>query len=144
MSQTSARPSALLLDTHVWVRYVNGTPGLKTAIVSSIEAARVSGKVFVSIISVWEIAMLARKGRLTFPRGVLAWVEEAMRMPGIHMLPLTVEIAVHSVELPREMNNDPSDRFLVATAQLENLQLVTLDVDIVFFAKTFKLPLLTL
>jgi PIN domain nuclease of toxin-antitoxin system len=131
----------LLLDTHIWVRYINGDPSLKPSAVSAIEAARTSGNVFVSVISVWEIALLFRKRRLALPLGVHRWVQQAFLLPGVQLLPFTIDIAIESVDLPDSLNKDPSDRILVATARIEGLRLVTHDKDIIRFAKQHKLSL---
>ena len=133
--------AGLLLDTHIWVKYINGTPDLKPTAVSAIEAARNSGQVFVSVISVWEIALLVRKQRLALPLGVQRWVQQAFLLPGVQLLPFTPEIAIESVDLPDSLNRDPSDRILVASARIEQLRLVTRDKDIIRFAKQHKLPL---
>lgn len=135
-------PTGLLLDTHIWVDFINGDPGLKRATAEAIEEARHSDAVYISVISVWEIAFLARKGKLTFPFGPLPWVEQAMRLPGMRMVPLSPEVAIRSVDLPVDLNKDPSDRFLVATAELEHLRFVTRDKDVIRFAKKFKIPVL--
>ena len=56
----------LVLDTHVWVWLLEGTTSLKPAIRRRIEASAREGGLLVSAISVWEVAMLEAKGRLTF------------------------------------------------------------------------------
>jgi PIN domain nuclease of toxin-antitoxin system len=136
-------PSAapLLLDTHVWVRYINGAPTLKPATVSSIDNARRVGSAFVSVISIWEIALLVRKKRLDLPFGVERWVQRALELPGIQLLPFTPQIAIESVQLPDSLNKDPSDRILVATSRIQNLTLMTRDKDIMRFAKQTNLSL---
>jgi PIN domain nuclease of toxin-antitoxin system len=132
---TANRTSGLLLDTHIWVRYINGTPGLKVEGIATIESARKIGEAFVSVISVWEVALLVRKKRLNLPMSVERWVEQALRLPGVRLLPLTPEIAIESVQLPDSLNRDPSDRILVATARIERLRLMSRDKDIRRFAK---------
>jgi PIN domain nuclease of toxin-antitoxin system len=131
--------SPLLLDTHVWVRYINGTPGLKPTAVHSIESARRTGSAYVSVISIWEIALLVRKGRLDMPFGVERWVQRAFELPGIQLATLTPQIAIESVQLPDSLNKDPSDRILVATARIQGLNLMTRDKDILRFAKQTNL-----
>ena len=135
--------AGLLLDTHIWVRYINGSPHLKAAAIETIQSARTSGEAFVSVISVWEIALLVRKQRLSLPLGVHRWVQQAFRLPGLRLLPFTPDIAIESVHLPDSLNNDPSDRILVASALVESLRLMTHDKDIIRFAKQNKLQLET-
>jgi PIN domain nuclease of toxin-antitoxin system len=131
----------LLLDTHIWVRYINGTPGLRPSAILSVDTARRSGMAFVSVISVWEIALLVRKKRLVLPFGVSRWVQQALELPGVQLLPFTSQIAIESVHLPESLNKDPSDRILVATSRIHNLALMTRDKDIIRFAKQTNLSL---
>jgi PIN domain nuclease of toxin-antitoxin system len=128
-----------LLDTHVWVRYINGESPLKQKAIETIDLARRTGDAFVSVISVWEIALLVRKGRLDLPFGVEQWVQRSLQLPGIQLLPFTPRIAIESVQLPDSLNKDPSDRILVATARIQALTLLTRDKDVVRFAKQTNL-----
>jgi PIN domain nuclease of toxin-antitoxin system len=131
--------SPLLIDTHVWVRYINGSPDLKSTAVHSVESARRTGSAFISVISIWEIALLVRKGRLDLPIGVERWVQRAFELPGIQLAPLSPQIAIESVTLPDTLNKDPADRILVATARIHGYILVTRDKDILRFAKQTNL-----
>jgi PIN domain nuclease of toxin-antitoxin system len=49
---------------------------------------------FVSAITPWEIAMLVAKERLRLNRDVADWLAAALSLPGIHLEPLSPEIAV--------------------------------------------------
>jgi len=141
MSQGN-RATGLLLDTHIWVDYINGDDRLHRSVVARIEHAREQRAVYISIISVWELAMLVQKSRLRLPSGTLAWAEQAIRLPGTQLLPLSPVAVVRSVDLARDLNQDPADRILVATAESENLQLVTRDRDVIRFAKKFTISFL--
>jgi PIN domain nuclease of toxin-antitoxin system len=60
------RRGRLILDTHVWIWAVEGlTANLGSATTEAIEAAARAGSLAVSAISVWELAMLVKRGRLT-------------------------------------------------------------------------------
>src|SRR5882762_3016059 len=137
-----SKETALLLDTHVWVHYINATPGLKAETIRTIDAARGSGLVFISVISIWEIALLVRLRRLALHASVPQWTEQALTLPGTSLLPFTPNIAIESVDLPEPMHKDPSDRILVASARIERLTLVTRDRDILAFAKATRLACL--
>ena len=134
---------ALLLDTHIWVRYINGDSTLAAKIVEAVEAARREGAVYVSVISIWEAAMLVNKARLSLPLGLDAWVNRALELPGVHLLPFSPAIAIETVRLPEPMHKDPADRILVASARVERLRLVTLDGAVLRFARLNQLPHLT-
>lgn len=133
----------LLLDTHVWVRFINGDPTLPKTLVEAVEAARLRSQTWVSVISIWETALLVKRGKLSLPLGVESWVEGALKLAGIHLLSFTPAIAIETVALPTPMHKDPADRILVASARIERLRLVTLDGDILNFARDTNLPVLT-
>jgi PIN domain nuclease of toxin-antitoxin system len=126
---------ALVLDTHVWLWVVEGSQReLSARAVEEIDRASRSGDVLVSAISVWEVAMLESKGRITLSRPVEDWVRSALRAPGVRLLPLTPEIAVESARLPGSAHGDPADRILVASARVVGGRLATRDRTILDYA----------
>ena len=125
----------LLLDTHVWLWLVGGAEPLKRPVLSAVEGAARRGRIRVSAISVWEVAMLEAKGRIRLSKDCLAWVQEALSAPGTSLVPLTPEIAVESSRLPGEFHGDPADRILVATARLLGATLLTRDERILAYGK---------
>ena len=137
-----SNPDSLLLDTHIWINYLNASPLLRPDLVRRIEAARSSGSVYVSVISVWEIAQLVRLNRLALNTNVTDWVENAFTLPGVQLLPFTSQIAIESVNLAGPIHKDPADRILVASARVERLTLVTRDRDILIYAKATSLACL--
>ena len=72
----------LVLDTHIWKDYVDGTK-LSAKIVRRIDAAREREALFISAITPWEIARLARDGRLKLNGPTLQWVTAAVAMSGV-------------------------------------------------------------
>ena len=136
------RDIALLLDTHVWVYYADGGHELPRTVLRAIEKARESGSLFVSVISVWEIALLVRRKRLALPMSPARWSEDALRLSGLNLLAFTPEIAIESVDLPEPMHKDPADRILVASARVERMTLVTRDREVLAFAKAIQLSVL--
>lgn len=121
-------PDPLLLDTHCWVWLNTDEPrrlGEKARAVIREAASR--DMLLVSVISVWEVAMLEAKGRLRMSGSCEVWVREALDLPGLRLAPLTPEIAIDSTRLPGEMRGDPADRILVATARRLGARLMTAD-----------------
>lgn len=86
-----------------------------------------SGRVLVSAITPWEIAMLVQKGRLTLSSDVAQWIDEALALPAIELAPILPQIAIDSTRLPGEFHADPADRIIVATARFHRIPLVTAD-----------------
>ena len=132
----------LLLDTHIWFR-ANVTPDrIRPSTRTAIAAAQNEGAIYVSVISVWELAMLERDQRLDLTGGVERWVTQALAIEGVNLLNYSPAIAIESIHLPVPMHKDPSDRVLVASARVENLTLVTSDKAILRLAKETGLPYL--
>ncbi len=77
-----------------------------------------------SPVSVWEVALLVEKRRITLTPGLEAWLRDAM--PSVREAPLNFEVAAASRRV-RLGHQDPADRFIVATAQVFGLRLITAD-----------------
>jgi PIN domain nuclease of toxin-antitoxin system len=75
---------------------------------------------------VWELLVLAERGRVKLDDEPRRWVTEALARAPLHEAVLTHEVALRSreVALPHA---DPADRFLAATALIYELTLVTAD-----------------
>jgi PIN domain nuclease of toxin-antitoxin system len=118
----------LLLDTHCWLWAQLGlVQQLSRAALEAIRSAESEGNLRISVISIWELAMLEKRGRVALPMNVRTWVDQALSKPGIAVTPLTPEIMIESVHLPGEVHGDPADRMLAATARVLGATLVTKD-----------------
>lgn len=110
----------LLLDTHIFLWAVAGSPLLKSPARRLIESAE---EVYVSAASIWEVAIKARLGKIVAdPLELTAAIEAS----GFIELPVS---AVHAagVALLEPHHNDPFDRLLIAQAVAEPLKLITVD-----------------
>jgi PIN domain nuclease of toxin-antitoxin system len=117
----------LLLDTHVLIWLTDGNRKLGESTRAAIRQAYGEDRATISAITPWEIALLVSKGRVTLGQDVMVWIDTALAVPGVRLIPLKVEIAVASTRLPFEMHADPADRILVATARHLGATLVTAD-----------------
>jgi PIN domain nuclease of toxin-antitoxin system len=127
---------ALLLDTHIWVWYVENEPRrFSRKIEPLIEAAVQRGDLVVSAISVWEVAMLAAIRRIELSQDVRTWMGRALAFPGVRLKGLSPSIAIESTRLPGPLHRDPADRILIATARLTGAALVTCDKRLLAYAK---------
>ena len=118
----------ILLDTHCWIWLQSGQlEKFSQGTVAHIQQAGAVGMLRVSVISVWEIALLESKGRIRINMDCLEWVRRALETPGLSLVPLTPEIAVESTRLPGNIHADPADRILVATARNLGARLMTRD-----------------
>jgi PIN domain nuclease of toxin-antitoxin system len=89
-----------------------------------------ASELWLSPISIWELLSLHAKKRVLLDMPVEAWVAEALRAAPKKEAPLTHEIALesHRIALP---HRDPADRFLVATANVFGLTLITADTTLI-------------
>ncbi|MFM2432986.1 MAG: hypothetical protein RLZZ511_4200 [Cyanobacteriota bacterium] len=122
----------IILDTHIWIWWVDENPRLSSQNLEIIQAHRKSS-LAISVISCWEIAKLAEKGRLSFDCSVDEWLEIALSYPGIQLLELSLPIILQSTRLTG-FHNDPADQIIVATAKVHNAFLVTQDQKILNYA----------
>jgi PIN domain nuclease of toxin-antitoxin system len=77
---------------------------------------------FLSIASLWEIAVKVRIKKLVVPDNLL----DVLSTSDIQLLPITPQHAMHVGILP-DYHGDPFDLLIVAQAMLENLTLITVD-----------------
>jgi len=114
----------LLLDTHIWLWSLLEPGRLTKRVVRALE--RDDTELWLSPISVWELLILVDKGRVRLGSQPNEWVTAALQRVGCHEAPVTHEVALETLNV-RLSHRDPADRFLVATARVFDLKLVTAD-----------------
>ena len=117
----------IVLDTHAWVWWVSGQKTLSRRAGRIIEVAANEAAIYVSAISVWEVAQLVARGRLELTMNVESWVAKSAAFPFLHFVPVDNAIAIKSVSLPEPLHSDPADRIIIATALLMGFPLITRD-----------------
>jgi PIN domain nuclease of toxin-antitoxin system len=127
----------ILLDTHIWVWWVQGD-NLLTAQYQALLQAHQSDGLGVSLHSCWEIAKLVEYGRLILPCSLEEWFATAMDYPGIQLLDLTLDIIIESTRLTG-FHKDPADQIIVATARVLGLPLLTADRKILDYSGVITL-----
>lgn len=115
-----------VLDTHAWLWWLSEPTSLGKAARQAIDAGRLDGALAVSAISVWETAMLVKKGRLKLGLSVDSLVRRCRTLPFLRFVAVDPSIAIASVELG-PLHDDPADRLIVATALQLGAVLVTKD-----------------
>ena len=119
----------IVLDTHIWVWWVDNSPRLTERLRELVEDHQSSG-LGVSIFSCWEVAKLVEKGRMELTCPVSEWLDAGLAYPGVQLLELTLPIVVQATQL-EVFHNDPADQIIVATAQVNGCPLLTIDTKIV-------------
>jgi len=122
----------IILDTHIWVWYVQDLPKLPLSFSQMISDNESTG-LGVSSISLWEVAKAVQVKHLSLSADVETWLEEAIAYPGIVVIPLDARIVTESIRLPGEFHRDPADQLIVATARVLDATLLTVDSDIVAY-----------
>ncbi len=79
-----------------------------------------------SSISIWEIARLVKAGDLEIPVTSARLADMLVERYDMKELPINNSIALRSSALP-EIHKDPADRFIIATALLNEFAVVTGD-----------------
>lgn len=79
-----------------------------------------------SSISIWEIARLIKAGDLEIPVSPARLADMLVERYDMKELPIDNSIALRSSALP-EIHKDPADRFIIATALLNEFMVVTGD-----------------
>jgi len=91
--------------------------------------------VYVSAITAWEVATLARKGRYRLFVSPKVWFERLLALTGVRLAALTPEILIESAWLPGEPPKDPADRMIAATARQQGLTVISRDRRLMAYAE---------
>jgi len=119
----------ILLDTHVVIWLAQDYSRITPRAHAAIEEARTKDDgVAVSAITLFEIALLASRGRIRLTPGLETFLPEVERR--FVVFPITGNIASQAFELPAGYPKDPADRIIGATAWVEGIPLITADREI--------------
>jgi PIN domain nuclease of toxin-antitoxin system len=116
---------SVLVDTNALVWLLERNVRMGPNAIQQVDDALRSSHVLMSAASVWEVAILVSKSRITLDKPVDQWRTEALQL-GIEEVPVDGEVAIHAVNLGG-LHPDPADRFIVATAIRAQASLVTSD-----------------
>jgi PIN domain nuclease of toxin-antitoxin system len=112
----------LLIDTNIFIGMVNRT---LASGYPHIHRSVSEHDLYLSVVSIWEIAIKVRIGKLTIPvpmTEITAYCTQSR----IAVLPIEARHATASLEMEPK-TNDPFDRLLLCQCQVEGMNLVTLD-----------------
>jgi PIN domain nuclease of toxin-antitoxin system len=117
----------IVLDTHAWIFLADDPRRIGKAARRAIAKA---DRIGVAAVSLWELALLVEKRRLSLDRELLPWMQDALADPRIELLPLTPAVVAAAHQLRGALEGDPGDRIITATALVEGAKLLTKDVRI--------------
>ncbi len=128
--------TSYLLDTHVWLWVQFGDVARTSPeLISDLEQSQQEGTLFVSTISILEIARLAALHHYDLGQTVESFVADSRVEGGLQLIDMSPQILIESTRLPGELHRDPADRILAATARDGDLTLVTRDKALLQYGK---------
>jgi PIN domain nuclease of toxin-antitoxin system len=114
----------LLLDTAVFLWLIAGDDRLSEPTRSAIRDPE--NRVWLSAVSLWEISVKQKTGRLVLPDPAWSYVVDARKRHAIESLALDESAVAHLSKLP-DVHRDPFDRMLICQSIEHDLLLVTND-----------------
>ena len=126
---SGGEPSGLnfVLDTHILLNWFDAGNPLSRDQQRIIRAANPAQPLWVSEISLWEIATLHELGRIRLQRPLQDWLESAVAPPLVRRIGISPMVASAVAELPENFHRDPADRIIVASTRIINATLLTRD-----------------
>ncbi len=116
-----------LLDTHIWIWWHTNPQKISNEIKNIIADPDNFEEILLSTISIWEFCKLLEKGKLSISTDPIDWINDAIDITGLRLVPLSPVISLKSTTLPQPFHNDPADQIIVATGREENATILTKD-----------------
>jgi PIN domain nuclease of toxin-antitoxin system len=112
-----------LIDTQILIWMIIDIQKIPDNINKIIKDSR--NEIFVSSVSIWEIAIKKSIGKLTFPFE-LKKIREVIKNMNINILDINTEHLINVAELPFH-HKDPFDRLIISQAMIEKLPIISRD-----------------
>ena len=129
-----AKTNELLLDTCAAIWMAQQAKMSPESVAAIDEAADLGVPLWLSLVTAWELGLLAKSGRAAMAAAPAAIFQTFLRLPGVQPQQLTADILIDSSLLPGEVHGDPADRIIIATARALDLTVVTRDRHILDYA----------
>lgn len=113
-----------LLDAHAFLWW--GADEDRLSATAQEVMRNATSELYVSVASIWELAIKHAKGNLALPEAVDAFVDDRLRRNRWQPLVIDGRHMIRAASLP-PIHRDPFDRMLVAQAQIEDLPIITID-----------------
>lgn len=112
-----------LIDTHTFIWLIDDDPKLSNTYKSLIED--IDNEVFISIASLWEMAIKISIGKLKVA-GVLQQMIDELYLRNVQILPISPS-HILKVEMLPFHHKDPFDRIIAAQCLVENITAISID-----------------
>jgi len=114
----------LLLDTHIFIWWVDEPEKLSTAAISALEDE--ANELLLSVASVWEMQIKLQLGKLKLSLPLKELVKNQQDTNDLRVSPVALTHVLALDSLPFH-HKDPFDRLLIAQCMAEGLTIVTVD-----------------
>ena len=114
----------LLMDSHTVLWFGSDNPKLSPVAIDLIEDSR--NQIFVSIASLWEIAIKISLGKLQIEQPLGEYVKTHLFSNDIQILPISQSHIMQVIMMPFH-HKDPFDRMIVAQSLVENIPIIGID-----------------
>lgn len=117
----------LLLDSHTLLWLMDDNSSLSATAVDLITTP--ANVLYLSMASVWEIAIKCGLGKLVLSVPYATFLETAIVGYGLIVLPITLDdcFEYERLEFPDKLHRDPFDRMIVVHSMRESLAIVGVD-----------------
>ena len=116
----------ILVDTHIVVWLALAPDELSAKATAAIDEARADGDgLAISDITLLELAMLVRKGRIKLEISLESFLRDVETR--FVVLPINGRTCARASQLPEGYPKDPADRIIAATAWAHGIALITAD-----------------
>jgi PIN domain nuclease of toxin-antitoxin system len=116
----------IVLDSSALLYWVFAPDTLSTRASQAINEA---SQIIISSISIWEIGLKVKRGKLEIPLPIEVFVAKLIETDRVQIEPVTEATWLKNLDLAWD-HKDPADRTIVATASMLNCPLVTSDQEI--------------
>jgi PIN domain nuclease of toxin-antitoxin system len=120
----------IVADTHIIVWNALEPHKISKPARYALEQANDSSGIIICDITLWEIAMLMKKKRLDPGTDYITFMQLIMSANNYVLKGISPDIAILSVSLPAEINQDPADRIITATSITMGFPLITADINL--------------
>jgi PIN domain nuclease of toxin-antitoxin system len=114
----------IIIDTHVFIWYIQNSDRLPRLVAAQINDSR--NDILLSIASIWEMAIKQSTGKLNLGDAYASFIREQMKLNNIELLPVSLEHLEIVTTLPFH-HRDPFDRLLIAQAIAEDIVIISAD-----------------
>ena len=119
----------LLLDTHTFLWHADGSSQMSASATALLVDP--ANELFLSMATVWEIAIKAGLKKLTLSNSYVPFMTRAITGYGLTVLPITFEDCAEyeTLPFPLQKHRDPFDRLIITHAKRNGLSIVGIDPD---------------